>query len=232
MSKKLKSTRFLFIAVWKYRHWLRPLLKKINGGNTVDSVIERLEKTVFFRLEQDLQNSGFSDYPKEITLVAIKSKRIVEVWGLLSNRPVKIKTYPFTAFSGKEGPKLKEGDKQIPEGIYDIEYLNPNSLFYLSMKLSYPNSFDLERAAEDGRKNLGGDIMIHGKSVTIGCIPVGDVAIEELFLLVAKAGVQNCRVVVAPVDFRKAEKAPVVTEVDWTKELYEDIEREMKKYQL
>ena len=53
-------------------------------------------------------------------------------------------------------------DRQIPEGIYGIEYLNPNSRFHLSLKRSYPNEFDRKRATEDGWSNLGGDILIHG----------------------------------------------------------------------
>ncbi len=68
-------------------------------------------------------------------------------------------------------PKFKEGDGQIPEGIYGIEYLNPNSKFHLSMKINYPNSFDKEMAKIDNRKNLGGDIMIHGSNKTIGLYP-------------------------------------------------------------
>ena len=78
------------------------------------------------------------------------------------------RVYPMTGFSGTLGPKLKEGDGQIPEGVYGIEYLNPNSSYYLSMKVSYPNDADRQRAKADGQTNLGGDIMIHSKSVTIG----------------------------------------------------------------
>ena len=60
------------------------------------------------------------------------------------------------AFSGTLGPKLREGDGQIPEGIYGIGYLNPNSSYYLSLKVTYPNASDRARAKKDGRTNLGG----------------------------------------------------------------------------
>ena len=69
-------------------------------------------------------------------------------------------------------------DGQIPEGIYGIGYLNPNSSYYFSLKVTYPNASDRARAKADGRTNLGGDIMIHGQAVTIGCVPVGDDAID------------------------------------------------------
>ena len=69
--------------------------------------------------------------------------------------------YPILAASGVLGPKLREGDKQVPEGIYGAEALNPNSKFHLSIRLNYPNTFDRRMAQSDGRTQLGGDIMIH-----------------------------------------------------------------------
>ena len=78
------------------------------------------------------------------------------------------------------GPKLREGDRQVPEGVYTIANMNPNSISHLSLALSYPNDFDRARAAEDGRADntLGGSIMIHGGSGSIGCMAVGDEAAE------------------------------------------------------
>ena len=73
----------------------------------------------------------------------------------------------------------------LPEGVYEIESYNPNSKFHLSMRLNYPNGFDKKMAKSDGRDlgKLGGDIMIHGRSGTVGCFPVGDIAIEEIFTI-------------------------------------------------
>lgn len=137
-------------------------------------------------------------------LVALKRERRVEVSAPGWAAP---RIYPMTAFSGRLGPKLREGDGQIPEGIYGVEYLNPNSRFYLSLKVSYPNAFDRARAREDGRANLGGDIMIHGKAATIGCIPVGDDAIEDVFYLAAQVGIKNVEIVIAPYDMRQGRQA-------------------------
>ena len=58
----------------------------------------------------------------------------------------------------------------------------------------------------DGRTNLGGDIMIHGKAVTIGCVPVGDDVIEDIFYLASAVGIKNVSVVIAPYDIRKGRK--------------------------
>lgn len=111
--------------------------------------------------------------------------------------------YPLTAFSGTLGPKLKEGDGQIPEGIYAVTFLNPNSLCYLALRLNYPNADDQRWATQDGRTNLGSDIMIHGKDETFGCVALGDDAIEDLFYLAHAVGIQNIEVVIAPYDMRK-----------------------------
>ena len=136
----------------------------------------------------------------KLKIFVFKNERSVEVHAPDWRMP---RIYPMTAFSGALGPKLREGDGQIPEGVYGIEYLNPNSSYHLSLKVSYPNASDRKRAKADGRTNLGGDIMIHGKAVTIGCVPVGDDAIEDIFYLAASVGIKNVSVIIAPYDMRK-----------------------------
>lgn len=135
----------------------------------------------------------------KLDIFVFKEERKVELWAPGWDGP---RVYGMTGFCGGPGPKLCEGDGQIPEGVYGIEYLNPNSAFHLSLKISYPNAFDKARAEEDGRKHLGNDIMIHGGSATIGCIPIGDESIEEVFCFAAAAGRGNIRVVIAPYDMR------------------------------
>ena len=174
-------------------------------------------------------------FPKEVLFFADKSKRILSVYGRAGDKEKfeHLKDYPFTGFSGKLGPKLKRGDRQIPEGIYGIEYLNPNSTFHLSLKVSYPGDFDVKKALADGRKaeELGGDIMIHGRSGTVGCIPIGDDAVEEVFIIAAKAGIHNIKVIISPCNLLSGEKnfAKDVG-VPWYGELIENIRSEMLKY--
>jgi len=183
------------------------------------------------RLFRHLADSNFIRYPKKLTLIGLKYEKLLEVWGEDRGKQHLIATYPFTAFSGILGPKCKEGDRQIPEGIYGISHLNPNSKFHLSMRVTYPNTFDKKMAKREHRTNLGGDIMIHGSNRTIGCIPIGDDKIEELYFLVQKVGMQNVKVILAPVDFRKMEvNITKANKHPWLKELYKKIKIEMKSY--
>ncbi len=184
------------------------------------------------RLNHRLANiDDFVVYPSKITLIAIKNERKLELWGYTKERWHHIHDYDFTAFSGVLGPKLKEGDKQIPEGIYSISYLNPNSNYHLSMKLNYPNEFDKKMAISDNRDNLGSDIMIHGKDRSIGCIPVGDKNIEELYMLVSKVGMSNVQVIISPIDFRIQKQSPLKNnKIKWIDTLYDNIEKSLQEF--
>jgi murein L,D-transpeptidase YafK len=183
------------------------------------------------RLKRSLADSDFVIYPKKLTLIGLKNEQLLEVWGELNEKQVLIRTYPFTAFSGQLGPKFKEGDRQIPEGIYGISYLNPNSKFHLSMRVNYPNAFDKEMAKKEGRTHLGGDIMIHGSNRTIGCVPIGDDKIEELYFLAEQVGIENIKVILAPIDFRLTDVRIKTKKHPWMRELYSNIKNEMHPYQ-
>jgi len=167
----------LLAGVLFYRHgrsiWV-PLNLKISGVRTVEQVMTQLGEPALLRIIPDIEKSGAVYPPKSLTFIALKQERRFEVWGATwEGKPALIKTYPFTGFSGTLGPKLKQGDHQIPEGIYPITGLNPNSSYHLSIKVGYPSEEDRQIANEDGRTDLGGDIFVHCKSVTIGCIPLG-----------------------------------------------------------
>lgn len=100
------------------------------------------------------------------------------------------KSYDFCTSSGTLGPKREEGDRQIPEGMYHIDRFNPNSSYFLSLGLNYPNLSDKIRGHAT---HPGSDIFIHGNCVTVGCIPITDEWIRELYLLAetAKANGQS-----------------------------------------
>ena len=182
------------------------------------------------RLKHLLADSDFIIYPKKLTLIGLKNEQILEVWAEHKGKKIHLESYPFTAFSGHLGPKFKEGDRQIPEGIYGISYLNPNSKFHLSMRVNYPNTFDKKMARKEKRTHLGGDIMIHGSNRTIGCIPIGDDAIEELYFLAEKVGIKNIKVILAPVDFRTTKVKIKNNKHPWLKELYAKISKEMQPF--
>lgn len=165
--------------------------------------------------------------PPSLTLIALKEERRLEVW-VDKPAPLFVTSYPILAASGTTGTKLREGDGQVPEDIYKLEYLNPNSLFHLSMKINYPNEFDREFARAEGRDNLGGDIFIHGRSVSIGCLAIGDDAIEELFVLIAESGHRNVSIIIAPYDMR-TRSAPLQVD-SWHSKLYDTINSALSHY--
>lgn len=124
------------------------------------------------------------DYPPyKVFLRVFKHERVLELWAQQSNSHAfkMIKLYPFTAYCGDLGPKRQEGDLQIPEGFYHINLFNPASSYHLSMQINYPNKSDLIKTTNPDHP--GGLIFIHGNRVTIGCIPLGDQAIEELYII-------------------------------------------------
>jgi murein L,D-transpeptidase YafK len=118
--------------------------------------------------------------PREIFLRVLKQDQRLEVWARETDPFALLKSYPFTAFCGELGPKRREGDRQIPEGLYVIDRFNPLSLFHLSLRVNYPNASDRVLSDPD---RPGFDIYIHGSNQTVGCIPLGDEAIEELYVL-------------------------------------------------
>ena len=122
----------------------------------------------------------------KIFIRIFKKEGLLEMWASGKNESLfsLLKAYTICASSGNPGPKRKGGDGQVPEGFYHIEGFNPYSNFYLSLKVSYPNQSD--KILGD-KKNPGGDIFIHGNCVTIGCIPVTDEKIKEIYLLAVEA---------------------------------------------
>ncbi len=122
----------------------------------------------------------------QLFLRAFKKERQLEVWVKKAEdgKFALLHTYPFCQTSGTLGPKRKEGDLQIPEGIYQINHFNPQSNFYLSLGINYPNASD--KILSDKRRP-GGSIYIHGNCVTIGCIPITDDKIKELYILAVEA---------------------------------------------
>lgn len=124
--------------------------------------------------------------PRDIYLRSFKSNNEMELWARDSDtaKYTLVKTYRVCALSGILGPKRFEGDRQVPEGFYFIDDFNPKSDFYLSLLLNYPNYSDMVLG---DRKKPGGDIYIHGGCVTVGCLPLTDTYIQELYVLCLNA---------------------------------------------
>lgn len=218
------SMYFLGRSMWV------PVYTKMTGRKTVKEVIEKIEPINEKKLIEYFKEKNIKYIPEKIGLIGLKEEKLLELWAYNNERWMLVHKYPILAASGVSGPKLKEGDRQVPEGIYKIVGLNPNSSYHLSMKVNYPNEFDRKMARKDNRDNLGGNIFIHGKSASIGCLAVGDVAIEELFLLVNKVGLKNVEVLIAPMDLRVKEMDISVIDSDWYEQLYITIKNELNKF--
>ncbi len=138
--------------------------------------------------------------PSKIAILVFKRERSLEVWAFSpeSRKYQLVKTYRICATSGMLGPKRREGDLQIPEGFYYIDRFNPRSHFYLSLGINYPNASDRIRGDEN---SPGGDIFIHGGCATLGCLPITDDSIKEVYLmawLAKRSGQRKIPVLIFP----------------------------------
>lgn len=172
--------------------------------------------------------------PDELAFLIFKNTGLLELYAKSDSENAWhfIRYYHVYAASGRVGPKLERGDKQVPEGIYHVDGLNPRSRFNLSIRLDYPNSFDQLHALVDQRDNLGSDIFIHGGARSVGCIAIGNKNIDQLFPLVEKVGRKNVVVVIAPSDFRLHIPALINPSPDWLPELYSLLSQELSQFPL
>ncbi|HYC77043.1 MAG TPA: hypothetical protein VEI02_05385, partial [Planctomycetota bacterium] len=151
--------------------------------------------------------------PGRVVLLALKEERRLEVYAGPRDAPdaaLRLAArFAVRGASGGPGPKSRSGDRQLPEGVYACEGLNPNSIRHVSLRVGYPNAEDRAAAADAGVSRLGGDVMIHGGSGSIGCLAVGDEAAEDLFTLAADVGVGAVEIVIAPCDLRVRDAPPL-----------------------
>lgn len=130
--------------------------------------------------------------PRALFVRAFKHEGILEAWSLKADGKTYalVKSYGICATSGILGPKRRNGDLQVPEGFYTLDWLNPSSGFYLSLHIDYPNTADRILGLHG---DWGGNIFLHGNCVTIGCIPITDDGIKEVYWLavLARAGGQS-----------------------------------------
>jgi murein L,D-transpeptidase YafK len=152
----------------------------------VATAVSKYEDT----LRKQFEKAGLSWPAKQIYIRSFKYDSQLEVWVRnSSSEPYKLfKTYKVCAMSGNLGPKRMEGDYQVPEGFYYINVFNPKSTYHLSLGLNYPNASDMMLSDSI---QPGGDIYIHGSCLTVGCIPIQDYQIEEVYLLASLARAQG-----------------------------------------
>lgn len=188
----------------------------------VRSAYEEKENVV-----KDLLNAKGIATEYKLFLRAFKKEKELEVWVSQSDKYELLTTYSFCTSSGKLGPKRKEGDLQIPEGVYQINHFNPFSTFHLSLGINYPNASD--RILGD-KTHPGSEIYIHGNCVSIGCIPITDEKIKELYILAVESknnGYQEIPVHIFPARFKSFDE-PLTPFWNNLKTIHDDFEQTKK----
>jgi hypothetical protein len=215
----------LLLSRPRFRAGARAAWQRLGPRVTVEDRLRQYGDAARARWRPYFERAGLAYPPTQVVLVGIKDADELRVYAAGGNAKFQfVRRCRVLAASGGLGPKLREGDHQVPEGIYPIESLNPNSSFHLSLRVGYPNAFDRDQAAREGRTDLGGDIMIHGSAVSIGCLAMGDEVAEDLFVLAADTGLKNLSVILSPVDFRLGRTVPPgVKRPPWTDTLYSEI---------
>ena len=125
-----------------------------------------------------------TDAHKPILIRAFKKEAELEIWKQQADgQYTLLKTYPMCRWSGQLGPKIREGDRQVPEGFYTITpgQMNPNSAYYLSFNVGYPNAYDRAHGYS------GGSIMVHGACSSAGCFSMTDEQIAEIYAIAREA---------------------------------------------
>lgn len=140
----------------------------------------------FAGIRARLSTLGIDTASLKIFIRAFKQEGQLEVWVKSDKNPAfqLYQSYAICSSSGTLGPKRCQGDGQVPEGFYHVNVFNPYSSYYLSLGVSYPNASDRIFAC---KRDAGGAIMIHGDCVTIGCIPLTDDKIMEVYVLAVEA---------------------------------------------
>lgn len=162
-----------------------------------------------FRAKEDTLKKQFAEkgiiWPAKFMYIrSFKYDSDLEVW-VKNERKEQyklFKTYKVCALAGTLGPKRMEGDYQVPEGFYYINEFRPNSNYHLALGVNYPNASD--RILSDSL-TPGSAIYVHGSCVTVGCIPITNDQIEDLYLIastVHNAGQEFIPIHVFPVAFK------------------------------
>lgn len=185
MKKKIINTCLLvtLISMFSFR-------ARIDNDFKTSQLNNKRVKTAYTKkwqsLQTQLENKKIDKTNFDLYFRIFKLEKEFEVWvkNTTDNKYTLLKIIPICASSGDLGPKRKQGDYQVPEGFYEIATFNPNSSYHLAMKINYPNQSDkIKKIASDP----GGDIMIHGNCVTIGCIPLENDPVEEVYVLSTEA---------------------------------------------
>ncbi|GAB5505570.1 MAG: hypothetical protein Rhirs2KO_07330 [Rhizobiaceae bacterium] len=146
-------------------------------NETLEDISPKAEKKLPPKLVQSMRAKGMTT-TSPIMLRIFKEEGVLEVWKQKDTGRYALATsYDICKWSGKLGPKFTEGDRQAPEGFYDIKpwQMNPKSSYHLAFNMGYPNNFDRAH----GR--TGSNLMVHGACSSAGCYSMSDEQVEEIY---------------------------------------------------
>lgn len=197
---------------------------------SVQAVINNYGKPVRANIKPLFAAKGVSYPPPRLTFIALKEEKQFYVFAPdKSGKMQNVLSYPIIGTSGVAGPKLKEGDKQVPEGIYKTPGFRTDVIAHLALTVNYPNEFDRQNARREKRTNLGSDILVHGSQWSTGCLAMGNPCIEELFVLAYDTGLDKIKLVFAPCDLRKKQaQIDFAKQPKWLPLLYKEIKDELQ----
>ncbi len=232
--KLLLITGVLLIsAALSYKFYFRNLdiVQEMKGKNTLASIVSLYGDAARVRLKEKFEKKGVAYPPCALIMLGLKAEELLEIYAVDAAGKARYVTgYPILGTSGVLGPKLKEGDKQMPEGFYKIREFEPNSQYHVALRVDYPSEFDKKMGKVDGREDLGSDIMIHGKDCSVGCLAMGDPGSEDLFVLVHDVGLANTELIMSPCDFRRPPlNLKLPDKPDWIGAVYKELEARICK---
>ncbi len=182
LFKRIISLLFVLIAVAFTGTAQTSYLNLVQSSAKTTGLFNKVEDS----LRKQFEVKKLQWPPQEVYIRSFKYDRLLEVW--VKSEPKDafklFKSYKICMQSGTIGPKRMEGDFQMPEGFYYINEFKPNSNFHLSLGLNYPNASD--KILSDSY-HPGNSIYIHGKCLSVGCIAIDNLPIEELYLMTSYA---------------------------------------------
>ncbi len=201
--------------------------QRLRGQHTVADRVNQFGPAARTRWQPFFDKAGVTYPPAKIVMLGLKQEKRLEIYARQNEDWRFVRALPIVKDCGVIGPKLREGDYQVPEGFYALESFNPNSAYHLSSRIGYPNDEDKAIGAREGsgENELGGDIMIHGGAASIGCLAMGDETAEDLFVLAADAGRDNVQIVLSPLDFRESKLPANARRPPWLQARYGKLEK-------
>jgi hypothetical protein len=199
-------------------------------GLTVGQALKKFGPEAKKRLLAEFQNAGLVYPPEALSLVCLKSEQLLLLFAKGQDSQFKqIASHPLVSYSGELGPKLKEGDLQIPEGCYKITSMD--AITHLCLRVNYPNQQDKANARGDHRTSLGGEIQIHEGVYSTGCVVISHDDMADLFVLAHDIGIGNIDLIIAPCNLMLREPPlDMSKQPKWLAKLYTDLRKKLAAF--